>query len=500
MLTLLACAESEVAETDITPAACLGEDRPAGWTETAHSREAAHDYDLAFDRSTVLELHLTVGQTDYEASLDELESLLGESGGAGPGEGAPPDLSSATAACSGLGEGDACVIAIDGVDTDGACAYDGPQGELVCIPSEGGGESPPLDFTAEDPSYFEAFVEADGLTWCWVGMRWKGNSTLTQTWMEGNGKLPFRLDFDEFEADRPSIEDQRFYGFTDLSFGNGQGDATYARDQLASTLLEDRGVPAARNRFAAVWLDQGEGEHFLGLYTMAEDPSDELPDRVFGDEGGVLYEADGECATLECYDEASFEAKTHEDEATGAEVQALIDALAADRSDAETWRAGVEASLDVEAWIRWLAMNAAMENWDSYGTMAHNYYLLDVDGRLAWIPWDHNLSLMDAMEGTSDPLLADVDESWPLIRHVLDDELWGAHYREELAASLEGAWAAEAFEAAAADRRALAEPWALAEEDGYGFVEDEAAWEAGWEELLDHAEARRAEVAAALED
>jgi len=42
--------------------------------------------------------------------------------------------------------------------------------------------------------------------------------------------------------------------------------------------------------------------------------------------------------------------------------------------------------------LRWLALNSALENWDTYGGMAHNYYLYDDPdtGRLTWIGWDHD--------------------------------------------------------------------------------------------------------------
>ena len=211
-----------------------------------------------------------------------------------------------------------------------------PTDTAPCVPDGvdpgGGGAGGGLDFTGSDPSYFEATVTVGDLTWCHAGMRFKGNSTLSQAWTAGSEKLPFRLDFDRFEDTYPEVDDQRFYGFSDLSFGNNLGDATVVRDVMSSIVLQDRGVPAARNRFAAAWLDAGEGPVYLGLYTMVEDPSDALPERIWGDDDGDLYEGDGTCADLTCYDAESFEPKTS-DEADGAQVQALVDALAADRTE-----------------------------------------------------------------------------------------------------------------------------------------------------------------------
>ena len=448
-----------------TDAACVVDgDRPAGWGTTTHDNSTDPNYELVFDRSSVLAVNITISADDYAAMYTELAELLGAEfgeGGAGPGGGGggPP-----------------------------------PAEE----PPEGGG----IDLISGDPSYVPATVTVGDTTWCHVGMRFKGNSTLSQTWAMGVHKLPFRLDFDRYEDDYPEVDDQRFYGFSDLSFGNNMADSTYVRDVMASILLEDRGVPAARNRFAAVTLDAGDGPFYLGLYTLNEDPSDALTDRIWGDDDGALYEGDGDCADLTCYEADSFEAKMNDDEATGAEVQALVDALALD--GAEGWQDALEASLDVDGFLRWLAVNSAMENWDTYGAMSHNYYLYalpDDDGRLQWIPWDHNMALMDGMMGSTDPLLADVDDDWPLIRQTLDDPEYNAVYLGYLALALDGAYETETFTATAEGYRALIAPYVIGdngESEDSTFVASEDDWDAAYEELYSHLASRRAEVEAVL--
>lgn len=500
MLLLLACTSPSDTATDtsiasdtttIDAASCdVVDDRTVDWTDATHSKKADADYDFVFDRSTVLRVDIAIASADYAAMNEELDTLLADMGG-GPGEGGA-DPREAMDACVGLEAGDACTVAVDGVDTAGSCAEAGPRGELMCVTDGGGAGGGELSFTSADPSYFPANITVDGTTWCHAGMRYKGNSTLQQAYQEGSAKLPFRVDFDRFEDTWPEIDDQGFYGFSDLSFGNNHGDDTWIRDVMASTVLEDRGVPAARNRFAAVYLDSGEGPTFLGVYTLMEDPSDVMMSRVFGDNDGNLYEGDGDCADLLCYDEDSFASKTNDD-ADGAEVQALVDALA-DQDDG--WQARLEETLDVPAFLRWLAVNSAIENWDTYGAMAHNYYLYALPGetQLHWIPWDHNLSLMDGFQGSSDPLLADVGEDWPLIRHVLDDPDYAAIYEAELATALEGAYAQDTFEAQAEVYRALLEPYVV---DGEGV--STSAWDAAYTSLYAHNEDRVATVRAAIE-
>lgn len=468
LIVLAACGVTKV-ESPVDSAAALDPacevlgERPAGWGTWTHDNETDPDYDQVFDRSSVLEITITVSAADYAAMYAEMESLTGGAfgeGGGGPGGGGP----------GGGGPG----------------------------PGGGGPGNDPNNLLDGDPSYVPVTVQAGESTWCSVGMRFKGNSTLSQTWQMGIEKLPFRLNFDRYEDDVPAIDDQRFYGFKELSFGNNMGDATYVRDVMASSLLEARDIPAARNRFVAVNLDSGDGPVYLGLYTMAEDPSDELARRVWGDDDGALYEADGDCADLTCYDAASFEAKMNEDIADGAAVQALVDALQADDL------AALEAVLDVDAWLRWFAMNTAMENWDTYGALGHNFYLYALPsdgGRLHWVPWDHNLSLQASLQGSSDPLYADIGDEWPLIRRLLNDPEYEQVYLGYLEDSLSGAYEPARFEEAAEGYRALIAPYVVgehAERAESTFVADEAAWDAAYEALYEHVESRQAEVRSAL--
>jgi spore coat protein CotH len=361
-----------------------------------------------------------------------------------------------------------------------------------------------VDLIGDDPSYFPVTVQADDHTWCSVGMRWKGNATLSQSWNAGIGKLPFRLDFEHYEDEMPEVDNQRFYGFRELGFGNGQGDATLIRDVMASEILEDAGLPAAHNAFYRVTLDFGQGPVYMGLYTVVEDPSDAMMDRVFGDDSGNLYKPEGDCANFTCFAEDSFEKKSNAKAGDYSDVMAVQAALYADRSDEAAWRAGLEATFDVDGFLHWLAVNAAIENWDANVAMAHNYYLYGdpaQDGRMTWIPWDHNLSLMDGFQGSSDPLLADVSADWPLIRFLLDDPIYSATYKEYLASSMKGAYDLDTFTARAHALSDLVSPELFGDDgeiDGYTTLTTAADYATAVDELITHAQTRQATVTASL--
>lgn len=292
-------------------------------------------------------------------------------------------------------------------------------------------------FSDETPMYIPSTIVVGDQVWPQVGFRFKGNSSLYSAVRSGIEKLPFRLDFDRYEEEHPTLEDQRFHGFADLKFSSAYKDSTFQRDKLTSDVFREAGVPAARGGFVEVYVDAGEGPVYWGLYAAFEDPAGEMLDDWFGDDSGNLYKPDGDAATLSTFVEADFEKKTNEEAADYSDVIAFIDALNADDTDAEAWRSGLEATFDMDGFIRYLALNNLIGNWDVYGQMTHNYYLYadPADGgRLTWIPWDFNEAWG---EGNGNRRAVDIDLSnisgdWPLLEAVRDDPVYRARYDAEV--------------------------------------------------------------------
>jgi hypothetical protein len=300
--------------------------------------------------------------------------------------------------------------------------------------------------TSRDPMYVPVTIRADDKSWTHVGMRYKGNSSLARFRRSGSSKLPFRLDFDRFEKEFPDTRKQKFHGFRSLTFASNANDESQLRELLASELLRDRGVNAARAALYRVYVDTGSGEQYWGLYTAVEDPADEaFLDSQFGNHDGNLYKPEG--ATWAQFSPDAFGKKNHKAKEDFSDVQAAVAALNAPRTNAAAWRKTLEARFDVDAFLRWLAVNTLMNNWDAYGRMAHNYYVYADPargGRLVWIPWDHNeaFSLGGGMggwgRGESDLLHSDAGSQWPLLSVLLQDPDYGARYRSELKRAMEG--------------------------------------------------------------
>lgn len=444
--------------------------RPESWTRESHCKGVAADYDYLFDETVVRRLDIRMDAATHDAMTEDLGTVLGSSSGGGPGR---PGGSSGT-----------------------------------------GG----------DPSWFAVDIDYDGMTWTDVGMRYKGNSSLRSAWQSGTRKLSFRLHFDKFADADPTLADQRFWGFKKMTFSNAYQDSSLIRDRVAADLFREAGVPAARGTFVRVYADWGEGPVYFGLYTMIEDPSDDMLTAQFGDDSGNLYKPEGMSVGpggggggLASFVESEMIKKTNEADADYSDVQAFIAALNDTSTSGDAWRANLEATIDVDGFLDVLALNQAMENWDSYGWMFHNFYLYGdpaQGGRLVWFPWDLNESLMDRSFGgpggmgssAGSVMLDEVGAEWPMIRRVLDDPTYRASYEAKLAALLTGAFEVSAVEARMQAYHDLIAPYVVGPESEeaapYTFLSGPEAFEqslsAGQYALFPHVESRHEAVRTAL--
>ena len=406
------------------PAPGDDDDTTESWSEESHSNDVPANYDAVFAQGVVQRIDVEIGADNWQAMRENLDDIAS-------GQGGPPDPPGPEAftACEGLDEGDPCEYEGDDGTVNGVCL--GPpqgQGPLACIEDQGG-------LVDGDPLWVDVTVTHEERTWTHVGMRWKGNSSLNSSWSAGVMKLPFRLDFDEYEDAFPETEDQRFFGFKKLTFAPGFKDPSYLRDTLMGELMRGFGLPSATTSFYEIWLDLGDGLFYAGLYTAIEDPSDAMLGNWFEDDSGNLYKPDVPCGSWTCFQEDSFPLKSGDGPADHADILAAIDALEADPGDADAWRAGLEQRFDVAGFLGWLALNTAAENWDSYGQIAHNYYLYgdpDQDGRLVWIPWDQNEGLFHWDHPAVALDLAGTGADWPLISLLAGDPVYYALYLDEL--------------------------------------------------------------------
>ncbi len=353
----------------------------------------------------------------------------------------------------------------------------------------------------EDPVFVPAEVFYNGIEWYKVGVRFKGNSSLASTWGRGILKLSLKLDFDEFEDDYPQIDNQRFYGFKKLSLKNNYEDKSMMREKVAGDVFRNAGLVASHTAFYTLYVDFGDGPVYFGVYTLVEEVDDTVLDEQFSDDDGNLYKPDGDAASFAegTFDEDELVKKTNEDEADFSDVQDLYTILHDDSRtiDAESWRANLETVFDADVFLKYLAANTVIQNWDTYGKMTHNYYLYNDPStdKLTWIPWDNNEALQEG-KGSLNLNFSDLGGSsnWPLIGYLYADEVYKAKYDSYVQEIVDGAFNASTIQAQYATYSALIEPYATSEISGYTFLNSSSDFQSAVSELNAHVVQRAAAV------
>lgn len=107
----------------------------------------------------------------------------------------------------------------------------------------------------------------------------------------------------------------------------------------------------------------------------------------------------------------------------------------------------LEDVLDIDEVLRYFVVHNFVVNGDSYtGSMIHNYYLYESDGRLSMIPWDYNLAFgsfqaSDASAAVNDPIDTPLSvgsgDSRPMADWIFASEEYTARYHELLGEFLE---------------------------------------------------------------
>ncbi len=429
------------------------------FSDPAHANLVAPDYKTVFPSDRVPQLTIKVPAATWEAMLANMTTLFGARGTGGMGGFGGGQVQGGNGqAPGGFGQLPGNVPAAGQVPAGGV------------IPGGGGGGGMGMGMSSPNPDWVKGTIEFNGETWENVGVRFKGNSSLRDGWGSGDDDLPFKLDFDQWEDEVPEIKNQRFYGFKQLSLSNNFNDPTYIRETLAYDMLESAGLVAAETAVYEILLDRGEGPVRLGNYTVIEVIDDTVLARAFEDGSGNIYEADGSAASLANGTlgaiEASFQAEGGENP-DWSDIKAFYEVIHSPTrtSDPAAWRSSMETSFDVESFLEWLAIAAAIQHWDTYGGMTHNYYLYNdpAQEKLVFVSWDHNLVLGaggaggGGVGGAAVPPAGqnqggqnqggfggrggaggmrmnvsldkkDVNESWPLIRYLLDQEVYYDKY------------------------------------------------------------------------
>lgn len=327
-----------------------------------------------------------------------------------------------------------------------------------------------------DPLTVPCSLLHQGVEWYQVGVRYKGNTSL---YGANSNKLPLKLKFNAFEEHYPAIAGQRFHGFKELHLKSGFHDESSLHEQMADDLFRDFGLASPHASQFELHIDVGDGNgpRYWGVYTVVEDVEDTVLETQLGSASGNLYKPEDAAASFAAgsFDPAQMYLKTNTSGATHADVRALHAAIndsATFTGNRALWKAALEARFDVPTFLKWLAANTVMQNWDSYGVHPRNYYLYahpGNGGRLTWIPWDNN-EAMAANERALPLAMNGVGSAWPLIHYLVRDSAYLAQYKAQVAAFARGHWNSAALDPLIDMRAALIADAVGRERDGYTYT------------------------------
>lgn len=340
---------------------------------------------------------------------------------------------------------------------------------------------------ASSEEYYAANVVIDGESYKNVGIRAKGNTSLTTVSALGSERYSFKIEFDQYDSSKS------YHGLDKMSLNNLIQDSTMMKDYLSYTMMNAFGVNASLCSFVYITVN---GEDW-GLYLAVEGVEEAFLERNYGSDYGELYKpdsislgggrgngqdfdfSDGETDFSDAPEdvdpsevfgqgeESGFRFGGFEMGSSDVKLQYIDDDL---DSYSNIWESAktditetdkkrlvqslkklsdmeeIESIVDVDQVIRYFVVHNYICNDDSYtGTMVHNYYLYEKDGQMAMIPWDYNLGFgtfraSDATSTVNTPIDTPVtggSSDRPMLNWIFEDEAYTEQYHQYFAQFLE---------------------------------------------------------------
>lgn len=340
---------------------------------------------------------------------------------------------------------------------------------------------------ASAEEYYSCDVVVNGQKICNVGIRPKGNTSLSAIAMDPETeRFSLKLEFDHY------VEGQTCFGLDKLILNNNYADSTSMKEAVVYDMYQYLGADASLYNYAKISVN---GEYW-GVYLALEAVEESFLLRNYGTGDGALYKPDsmnmggsfkkdgkegfpggnefqmpggrefsegnkpmqgfkefaggvpgpgggfgmdGSGANLN-YTDDDFDSYSSiwEGEVTDAGKQDYRRVVTALKNISQG--TSLEEYLDVDNVLKYMAVHTFSVNMDSLsGNMAHNYYLYEYDGMLNVIPWDYNLSFggmnMGPDSGASAVINDAVDspfEGTKFFDALLKNEEYLARYHEYL--------------------------------------------------------------------
>ncbi len=325
--------------------------------------------------------------------------------------------------------------------------------------------------SCENEEYAACSVVIDNEAYKNVGLRAKGNTSLSMVSAMDSDRYSFKIEFDQYESGKT------YYGLDKLCLNNIIQDNTCMKDYLTYQMMGAFGVDAPLCSYVYITVN---GQDW-GLYLAVEGVEDGFLQRNYGSGHGNLYKPDslsfgGGRGNGRDFDMGGFMEARNGGEPAGTETGRPVSVVeppdnlhnpnaAAGADGAEPFMAGsmrsggmgsadvklqytdndpesysnifdsaktevtpaaqsrliqalkalsegtaIENAVDIDRVLRYFVVHNYVVNGDSYtGSMVHNYYLYEDEGRLSMIPWDYNLAFgtfqsASASSAVNDPI------------------------------------------------------------------------------------------------
>ncbi len=362
---------------------------------------------------------------------------------------------------------------------------------------------------ARQEQYYECDVVINGTTFKQVGIRPKGNTSLSSIASDpDNNRYSFKLEFDQF------VDGQTCFGLDKLALNNSYADTTNMKEAIIYDMFQFLDADASLYNYAKISVNN----EYWGVYLALEAVEDSFMLRNFGMEKGYLYKPenmgggnkmdqkvegnnflappeggfqipenfgnDGQSMPVPPNFERINQDQPVENQNTQGErrtfnrenfgggergerggfggmgggsnlnytddnldsYQTIWDGEITNSTKSDHKRVvealknvhgqtDIEKYIDVDQILKYMAIHNFSVNDDSLsGSMSHNYYLYEANGRISILPWDYNLAFGGMHGGDGASVINDpIDDLWrgtKLFDFVLQNEEYKARYHE----------------------------------------------------------------------
>jgi len=217
------------------------------------------------------------------------------------------------------------------------------------------------------------------------------------------------LNFDKF------TKDQHFHAMDKIHLNNSVQDGTYMHEIVCADLNLAAGVPCARATHCRVWVNNRD----LGFYGLKEGFDKKFLKRHFASDKGNLYDG----GFLQDID-ANLEKDEGKNPDDRSDLKALV-AACREGDQAKRWVA-VNELLDVDAFLRFMALELMCCHWDGYCNNRNNYrvYFDPTNKKAYFMP--HG---MDQMFGDTNAGILHVPGAM-VANTVMQNPEWRGRYRD----------------------------------------------------------------------